>query len=463
MLEKNIDMALIGHNYLSYLLSFDLLLKNQKVLILDDERMRYGSQFGRQITELERVFLKTWGEDNQLGPFINIDRFLERKNLYFTIDHTQVSLGANPFENLVELARRFPEFFHSADGEFNIEFTQELEEDLNSTFISFCHRMGRNACRFSNLQNLSVETFLNHCPAGIKNLFELFKTNVFKMIEVEHDYWNYKTFLYSARSFYQSRMSIHLNELEVFHLFHCILSPFYTLNEAKLIDELSPIFEQRGGQLKRTHVREWKFYKHSPWSLELASFEGIIHPVRVALLGGLPEKLPLKIAPDSKCYKNIVTDVTFSGNTLPLKGIHILAKHNRIGTDQALIILDNSKDESKGIVHQFVLKRKGQKIDFFEKSLTKWLRSDFNTLLSRVVDFNIESVPQFGDEVFVSQSPNFLERSKIHLPKKTQIYDLANPLKRAKLNNVFYFGPYKDIQLGLLTSMVDIKEAQQFL
>lgn len=463
MLEKNIDMALIGHNYLSYLLGFDLLLKNQKVLILDDERMKYGTQFGRHICELERVFLKTWGEDNQLGPFINIDRFLEPKNVYFTVDHSQLTLGRKPFENLVEVSRRFPKFFVSSNGEFEIELDEELEEELNSTFISFCHRMGRNACRFSNLQSLSVETFLNHCPTRIKDLFELFKNNVLEMMSVEHDDWDYKSFLYGARAFYQSRMSVMLNDLEIFHLFHCILSPFYKLNENKLIEELLPIFEQRGGQLKRTHIREWKFYKQSPWSLELASFEGIIHPSRVALLGGLPEKLPLKISPDSKCYKNIVTKVRFIGELGPLDGIHILVKADRIGTDQSLIVFEKNENQDESQVHQFVLKRKGQKIDFFEESLKLWLSKDFKDLLIRIDGFEYVSTPVFGDEIFAAQAPNFLERTKIHLPKKTHIYDLANPLKRVKLNNVFYFGPYKDIQLGLLTSMVDIKESQQFL
>ena len=463
MLEKNIDMALIGNNYLSYLLSFDLLSKNQKVLILDDERMKYGGLFGRQISELERVFLKTWGEDNHLEPFINIDRFVNSQEIHFSVDSIQVSLGKSPYENLLELSRKFPDFFIKDDGEFALSFSDEFGSELNTSSLSFCYRMGRNACRFSNLQSLSIDTFLNHCPNSIKELYSLFQKNVQRMLNEEHEYWDYKSFLYGSKSFYQSRMSIASSDIEIFHLFHCLISPSYIINEEKIIEEILPIFEQRGGQLKRTHVREWKFYKHSPWSLELASFEGIIHPSRVALLGGLPDKLPLKISPDNKCYKNVVSKISFEGDSFPKSGIHVLVRNNRIGTDQSLIILDNSQKQSSAVVQQFVLKRKGQRIEFFEDSLKSWLREDLAFLFPRSNSFKFESEFDFGDEVFIAETFNFLERTNLHLPKKTRIYDSANPLHRKKLSNVFYFGPYKDAQLGLLTSMVDIKEAQQFL
>ncbi len=454
-------MALIGHNYLSYLLSFDLLLKNQKVLILDDERLKYGPLFGKQISELERVFLKTWGEDNKLEPFINIDRFLTTTPVYFMVDNVRVKLGATPFDNLIELARKFPKMFTNLEGEFSFNWSSEYQAEFNDSFLTFCHRMGRNACRFSSLQNLSYDAFLNHCPEIIKNVFLDFKTSIQKMMSEENEHWIYKSFLYGAKGFYQSRMALNSNDLELFHLFHCLLSPFYILNEAKLNAELLPIFERRGGQLKRTHVREWKFYKQSPWSLELASYEGIIHPSRVSLLGGIPEKLPLSVYPDNKCYKNIVTKIAFKNESTLLKGISVLVKNNRIGTDHALIVINNFTEET--YVQQFVLKRKGQKISFFKEPLHKWLVDDLHELLAGSSDFEVLSEPKFGEEVFVAETLSFQIRSNLHLPKKIKIYDSANPLYKKKLNNVFYFGPYKDSHLGLLTAMVDIKEAQQFL
>ncbi|WP_127716223.1 hypothetical protein [Halobacteriovorax sp. HLS] len=463
MLEKNVDMAVIGHNYLSYLFGFDLLSKKQKILILDDERIKYGGLFGRQLSELERVFLKTWGEDNKLEPLINIDRFLSQQDVHFYINKTKLVLGASPFENLYELSRKFPNFFLAIDGEFGVDLDTEKKESFDVEFLSFCHRMGRNACRFSNLQNLSIDTFLNHCPVELKKIFTLFKENIRRMILDTSNHWDYKSLIYGAKSFYQSRMSIASSDLEIFHLFHCLISPFYLLNEDKIIEEILPLFESRGGQLKRTHVREWKFYKRSPWSLELASFEGIIHPARVALLGGLPEKLPLKVRPDNKCYKNVVSSVKFYEQSHLSKGVHILVRDNRIGTDQSLIVLDNISDQSMARAQQFVLKRKGQKIDFFKSSLRDWLSDDLHYVLGEKIQYEAVEEFHFGDEVFISEPLNFFERSNIHLPKKTKIYDSANPLYKSKLDNVFYFGPYKDAQLGLLTAMVDIKEAQQFL
>ncbi len=461
MLEKNVDMALIGHNYLSYLLSFDLLAKNKKVLMLDDERMKYGPLFGRQVCELERAFLKTWGEDSKVEPFINLDRYLVASSLFFHVDNSVVHLGGSPFENLMELCRKFPLFFLKEDGKIVFNSSTEFKDQINNEFTSFCQRVGQNTCRFSSLQSISVETFLNHCPVMIKELFHLFKINVERIFSSESEHWEYKTFIYSAKSFFQSRMSLQSSEIELFHLFHSIISPFYKLKEDKLNEELKNIFEERGGQLKRTHVREWKFYKESPWSIELASFEGIIHPTRVSLLGGIPEKLPLKVFPDNKCYKNVSSQIAIDEKSMLEDGIYILAKNNRIGTNCALMIFEKYGHYCH--VEQYVLKKKGQKISFFTKELLDWLHQDFAELIPAVKSFSISSDFKFGDEVFVAEGSARRSRIGLQQLKKVRIYDTSNPLLKKRLNNVHYFGPYKDAHLGLFTTLVDIKEAQQFL
>ena len=460
MLEKNIDMALIGHNYLSYLLSFDLLAKNKRVLMLDDERMKYGPLFGRQVCELERSFLKTWGEDSKVGPFINLDRFLTPSALYFHVDNSVVHLGRSPYENLMELCRKFPLLFTRENGDVAFSATSEFKEQIDNEFISFCHRVGQNTCRFSSLQSISLETFLNHCPVMIKELFVLFKANVEELFTEESRHWEYKTFLYSAKTFFQSRMSLHSSDIELFHLFHSIISPFYKLKESKINDELKVIFEERGGQLKRTHIREWKFYKERPWSIELASFEGIIHPTRVSLLGGIPEKLPLKVFPDNKCYKNVSSQISIDETSIMQDGVYILAKNQRIGTNYALVVFEKYGHFCQ--VEQYVLKKKGQKISFFKNDLLDWMKKDLADLVPAIKSFNISSDFKFGDEVFVAEGTS-AERRGIHLLKKVRIYDTSNPLHKKKLNNVHYFGPYKDSHLGLFTTLVDIKEAQQFL
>lgn len=461
MLEKNVDMALIGHNYLSYLLSFDLLAKNKKVLMLDDERLKYGPLFGRQVCELERAFLKTWGEDSKVSPFINLDRFLTNSSINFHIDNDVVHLGGSPFENFMELCRKFPLFFKRKGTDVAFTNSKEFKDQINNEFISFCQRVGQNTCRFSSLQSISLETFLNHCPGMIKELFELFKDNVHEIFSKESKHWEYKTFLYSAKGFYQSRMSLKSTDIELFHLFHSLLSPFYKLKEDKINEELKGIFEERGGQLKRTHVREWKFYKESPWSIELASFEGIIHPARVSLLGGIPEKLPLKVFPDNKCYKNVTGRISLCEKTELDDGVYILAKNERIGTNYALMVMEKSSNDCK--IEQYVLKKKGQKIAFFEKDLSQWLKSDIRDLLPAIKSFTEASSFEFGEEVFVAEETRGRIRSGIHLPKRVRIYDTSNPLLKKKLNNVYYFGPYKDSHLGLFSTLVDIKEAQQFL
>ena len=66
MLKKHIDMVLIGKNYLSALLSLDLLSQGQEVLILDDERMSIDAPYIERFYSLEKEYLKIGGMNKSL-------------------------------------------------------------------------------------------------------------------------------------------------------------------------------------------------------------------------------------------------------------------------------------------------------------------------------------------------------------------------------------------------------------
>lgn len=82
MLSKDIDFALVGHNYITFLLSLGLIKRGKKVLILDDDRFNYGEFFTNSLTLLDVEFLKVWGESSDILPLKNIDQYLTSETIY---------------------------------------------------------------------------------------------------------------------------------------------------------------------------------------------------------------------------------------------------------------------------------------------------------------------------------------------------------------------------------------------
>ncbi|MBY0415276.1 MAG: hypothetical protein K2Q18_13985, partial [Bdellovibrionales bacterium] len=76
MQSRNLDFALVGHNFFAFLLSIGLLKRGKKVLVLDDDRFNYGDFFTNSLTTLDVEFLKAWGVESNLAPLINIDSYL---------------------------------------------------------------------------------------------------------------------------------------------------------------------------------------------------------------------------------------------------------------------------------------------------------------------------------------------------------------------------------------------------
>ena len=73
MLNKNFSLALLGNNYLSYLLSVEMLEWDKKVILIDDYRIKYGSHFTDYLCQLEYDFLNVWGEDRDIESLLNIN------------------------------------------------------------------------------------------------------------------------------------------------------------------------------------------------------------------------------------------------------------------------------------------------------------------------------------------------------------------------------------------------------
>ncbi|MBT3586070.1 MAG: hypothetical protein HN509_14285 [Halobacteriovoraceae bacterium] len=471
MLKKDIDMALIGKSYLSFILSLKLLDQKKNVLLLDDERFQFGSLFANSLGALEKDFLVTWGEDNDIGPLANLENYLVQKPLLFTFENKRLFLGGQPSRNILEIARKLPFLFKELKkGDF-FEHLGESSHDygpreFDKSFLDYTKRVGQTLYRYKTNQNTGLNTFMGHCPKDLNEYFQHFCQTVNKGVgEAKEDDKGARCLLYMAQAHFQKRFSLQWSSFELLHLFLSLLSPYYELDQDRLLEDLIPFFKRRGGEFKKTYIREWFFHKGKPWSMELASYEGIIHPHKISFLGGSPTGMPLKLAPLAAYYGNIISVFDCDKEAAAkLEGQRIIfCNQNKIGTDFPLWEAEFSN--SQLVINYFARQEKGSKIEFYRTQMEKEIRDDLVTIYPHLKDkINLISM-NFGQEVLIDDSHGARRHrpGRVPLPRKVHFRDTSRPGNGSKLSNVYYFGPYKEGPLGLLSSLMEIKDVQQFL
>lgn len=458
MLQKNYSKAIVGRSYLSFIYGIELLRHRHSVLLLDDERLQYGDLFNYGITLLDIEFLKTWGLDRQINCLEQIERFTKRSSYTLIWNKKRIRLGGSAWCNFRELYRKLPEFcpfeafFDSgadSDGDSSIQNEFETEYQL------LCSRLGSTGFRFKGLENTTLDFLLGQCPPKIKDAFMLFKKAVNSR---KDDSWR---FLYFARAPFHKRLASNTSDVELFHFFVCLLSPHYFLEDKELIKELSQVFVQKGGHFKETKVREWKFYKGMPWSIELASFEGIIHPQKISFLGSWPWGLPLKVKHGWKRFQSIHFEGVCSDPRLSdlVDGMILWAGPEGLGTDLPLWRLE-VKDGR--LIGQFLYREKsGSKLGFYQELLEKYLSKGLEEWLPGVTRNLSDIQYEPGREVYLDQS-NSYRSSPLPKLKEVKLYDFSSPFLKNRLKNVSYFGPLKGSPLGLFGQLLELKEISKY-
>ena len=160
-------------------------------------------------------------------------------------------LGNSPAQNLSEFIRKFPNLFLEDDKHEIESFicSSKKQNDFNNSYYAYCNRLAETTFRFKTSQNLSLNHFLSFCPEELKTLFQIFErsfTNQENFNDDENSIY-LKTFLYITRGIFHRKLSIAATEFELFHLFLCLLSPHYELDQDALMRDLLPIFIDRGG------------------------------------------------------------------------------------------------------------------------------------------------------------------------------------------------------------------------
>ena len=443
------DYILVGKSFLSFVLGESLLEKGNRVLILDDNRLGYGDVYLGYLSELEKNYLKKWGEIYQVEPLIHLDRYLKQTNYHLIVENSWLKLGRSPLFNYQEMTRKYPKLFSKKGlSPWNLKKT-ELER-FNDQVLEFIDRM---ANLLLSQHKLTPESLLAQAPNIIKEIYSNLK-NLGKKFEEFGD-WQEKTLFYTAKGLFQNKLSLYHSDLDWLHLMLSMLSPFYRVDHRSLQNDLEEVFHRRGGIVKRTNLADIQYEKSKPWAFELESFEGVVRPHNVILMGGLPLGLDLKLLPEFNVYQSV--DVQWKFETpvdhTPDMGVFIFADREKIGTNRPWWLAEFLPNEIKfKIFHNF---EHGQKVEFFKKEISHFVRDSFYQAFPHYKNIPYQEKMNIGQEIFLRADNLFTGQIKNY---KTAIINMAPDSGHRPLKNTLYIGPYNNGPLGLLSSLVDIHD-----
>lgn len=447
MLNKNVDTIIVGQNYLSYLLAFQLLTERHDVLVLKDERIAKDDNHFKVFSPMEKSFIQAWGEDLNAKYLEHLDDSLHIRPFIISLDDKEVLLGRNnPYQNLVELARKFPDFFYEI-----LEFIDSggiTEESFNEAYFNMTQRLGKTLCRFKTLQNFNFSTFSNHCPDYMSDIFQIFYQKIMMGKEFED---SKALFVYGMRAIFHDVLTIAIPKIEAFHLFCCLIGPRYQLDTSNIVHKLRALLELRGGNFRDSQIREWKFHRGKPWCVELNSFEGIIHPRKLTFIGGRPRRIPLKLD-TTHLYGNYEL-VTRQSKTHYRDLPYIKFSSKYMGSQFPFWIETSDPETEKVTIKVFSKGHHAEKEDFLFGEISELLIKE-GVIESKM---DVESIC-LGDDVISG-----VVAKSLNLPEKMILRDGAFALKGEKLKDVYYIGPCKKGPLGLLSSLMETKDFRHFL
>ncbi len=457
MLSNDIDFALVGHNYVTFLLSLGLLERGKKVLILDDDRFNYGDFFTNSLTLLDIEFLKSWGEFSKLNPLINIENYLEPESLYFHIGKKQVVLGDSPFRNYRELSRKFPNLFLN-ERSGSLAFNNEVS-NFNDKYKEFCSKVSLSLFqekKSSKMSKLFEELIPEEIHFHFQHFFSFFsKKDQFN----EAQKGEFNALIYLTRGFFQNRLSTTGSRSEITHLFFSLLSPYFKLNHDKLIHDLLSLHKESGGDFKKLNLSDLRFQRGVVKSFELESIEGLIRPNKMAFIGGYPVSLPIKLKTSSFSYNCLNVDMIFQAplpKLLRNKKI-IFSSPMKIGTDRPFWEVTFGFDSA--VFNIIISKREGSKVEFIKERIIETLFDDLKFLYPEF-SFVIKNVNmKYTLDVFIEDRDfESYKRTDVTFRKKIiGVFEDSAPLIFSRLKNVLYFGPYNEDALGTFSSLIEIK------
>lgn len=456
MLSKNVDHAVVGHNFFAYFYSHLLLERKQSVILLDDDRFNFGDFYTETLTEFDCLLLKKIGEVYKINSFVNLDNYLERKNHFFYLGKKRLFLGGSFTENFCELKRKFPQFFtaiqnDASNAENHEDQYQKFLEQTVSNVFDTSKWNSRRPFDLSAKENLMTEfdTFLGHLKN--ESLSPREKNELFTLVSM-------------IRGFYQGILSSSGSDVELFHAFLCLISPLYDLDHEKLKKDLCQEFESLGGEFRKLNLGELKLQSGALHSFMLESFEGHIKAKKMSFIGGSTRDLPLKIKVDGKKFSCLKAHVLYDSidkeylNEFFIGQNILFSSALKVGTDRPFWFGSFCSDHFE--VTFIVAEKSGTKESFFSATLEALINEDFTHIYPDLKGALRLTNLQFSHDHLIEDRTFSFPKKYINLipNKMLKIFDQTAPLRWSALKNVFYYGPFTNDRLGTFSSLILLKK-----
>ncbi len=460
MIDKSFDTIVIGNNISSFLFSLELLEKNKKVLILNDRRVDYGSLDNCLTNQMELEFLKSWGKNKKISCIENIESYLKPIPLLFATKTFRIHFSKNPSLNLKELLRKLPIKFKDNYSNLNLllndsEYCLKFDNMLYKAYQNF----GLILYKKNYFNEPNINDLIKIFPNKLIEIFNAFKNAILHFKDQDsRSFWQLHNFLYMCRGIYHKRLTspYHFNDSELFYIFFSILSPYYYIDIPRLKTNLKRIYNKRGGNFQNTWVREWLFYKNSPWYLELAGYNGVVHSQKIAFMGNISDRMPIRLVNKKHFYKTLILNIKLKpeAKLLMENQLIIFSSIQSMGTSSPIWIGHYKKDFLQ--VSYFIRKKMGSKEAFIKEKIINKLLKDLPHC-SLVTEDNISDIRcSFGKDYWTDTNQTLKE--KFHPYSLIGNFNIG---ENFKIKNIYHLPIFENNNLGMISSLINIKYSQR--
>lgn len=462
MLDKQFEIAVIGKNYLSIMYGLRMLLDDNRVLVINDERASLGDQMLSSHGALEVNLLKQWGEMEKIPELLNIDSYITPRFSTFHLPTGRLKLGAaRPSQNLKEIIRKLPFFFEDGSQFINsFVFDENLREAFDGQYFQYLNFLSHFALNSRSGNDFEREFIVNTLPPEIKKVFLIFEKNFIankgEGYEWNDKEWSVKLINFIVNCNIHYTFSIEQEFYQIFHTFLYLIGPFFHVDGEHLEKKLQVQFLESGGVIKNAKLKEWVFYKGRPWSIELDSFEGIFHPKKLTYFGGTPTGLPLKIKTSSPILKQVTLKAKIDKSILNIsedesRQDFYFCNKDMIGGEFALWKI--TEDDGYLFASCPVLYYPGTKINFFNDRICDAFTKEITKLFPNFKGNDFEII--WDNDLFHQKL-----RSKKRKPNQfsDKVYDYSTPSSLSLIKDFKNFGPMGELPLGLISCLMKMRQ-----
>lgn len=448
------ETVVLGRNLYSYVLGFRYLLDKEKVLLVDEPTIGFGGLFGEQISFTDTLFLISWGEQHRIESLKNLYDYCEIQKNLLVNNNIWVYQGDDSYGNFLELARNLPEIF----GGDALTRVQEMgPEQFNRDVLETARKVVNEAMVYGEFIHTSSDLLSGFFSGELEQILKQVKAE----LEKESEHLALRPFFDLCRSgllnyFGRTKMTFDFS-----YIFLCLLLPRYKVNLPALLNELSKEFRGMGGMEKKTTIEGWQFYKNQFKGLQLGSYEGVLKPRNVVIMGKVNSGLPFQI----RRQYQVINCFTFEFRvkeshelSLPYNKVYY-SKKEWTGTSIPLIVIDN-KNPKEIHIHICFKKGIGSKSKLFyaegmelaKESLSHIYGPDvFRSLFEEVAVS--DSFDEWGIYSQASSGARYKEGDSLFAPR-------SDTEGLGILRGLTYKGPLLGGQMGSLGVLLNLKSSR---